>query len=86
FAGYLRFNENWGFSIYEDYEMATGIINEQDYAIHRDLSSWTASLGIQARNNGGGKTSVGLILTFTLKDLPRFGLPADLNVGQVFGE
>jgi LPS-assembly protein len=76
---YFRINDNWGFSIFEEYEAAVGLLQEQRYIIHRDLSSWVASFGFVARDNGGGKRDVGVQLILTLKDLPRFGLPIDLN-------
>jgi LPS-assembly protein len=83
---YLRFNDNWGFSIYEDYEFKTGTLNQQTYTIHRDLSSWVGALGLNIRNNGSGKQQVAVVLSFTLKDLPRFGLPLSLDVGSALGE
>jgi LPS-assembly protein len=86
FTGYLRLNENWGISIYEDYEAATGIVNEQTYTLHRDLSSWTAAIGIDRKNDGAGKQSLELFVTFTLKDLPHFGIPFRENVGGQLGE
>jgi lipopolysaccharide export system protein LptA len=76
---YYRLNDNWGFSVYENYEAQIGRFQEQRYIIHRDLSSWTASLGVIAINNGGGKQNIGVQLILTLKDLPRFGLPIDLT-------
>ena len=45
----------------------------QSYQIHRDLSSWTAALGLVVRDNkvnGFGSTEFGVLLTFTLKDFP----------------
>ena len=86
FYSYLRLNDNWGFSLYEDYQFKTGIVNQQTYAIHRDLSSWVGSLGFNITNNGSGKTNIALVLTFTLKDLPRLGLPINLDVGNAIGE
>jgi hypothetical protein len=83
---YMRLNDNWGFSIYEDYQFKTGLFNRQTYTIHRDLSSWVAALGLNLQNNGAGKNEVALVLTFTLKDLPRFGLPVNLDVGNAIGE
>ncbi len=85
FYTYLRLNDNWGFSLYEDYQFKTGIVNRQTYAIHRDLSSWVSSLGFDITNNGAGKTQIAVVLTFTLKDLPRFGLPINLDVGNTLG-
>ena len=73
FRGYLRLNENWGFSVYEQYEAALGQLQVQQYFIHRDLSSWVAGLGVTANNNGSGKVSIGVAFTLTLKDLPQFG-------------
>lgn len=86
FYTYLRLNENWGFSVYEDYEFKTGMVNQQTYAVHRDLSSWASSIGLNITNNGSGKHQIALVVTFTLKDLPRFGLPINLNVGNAIGE
>jgi LPS-assembly protein len=86
FYSYLRLNDNWGFSIFEDYEFKTGILNQQTYSIHRDLSSWVGALGLNVTNNGSGKHQLSVVLTFTLKDLPRFGLPLNLNVGSALGE
>jgi len=86
FYSYLRLNDNWGFSLYEDYQFKTGIVNQQTYAIHRDLSSWVGSLGFNITNNGAGKTQIAVVLTFTLKDLPRLGLPINLDVGSALGE
>ena len=86
FYTYLRLNENWGFSVYEDYEFKTGMVNQQTYAVHRDLSSWASSFGLNITNNGSGKHQIAVVLTFTLKDLPRFGLPINLNVGSAIGE
>jgi LPS-assembly protein len=83
---YLRLNDNWGFSIYEDYEFRTGILNQQTYTLHRDLSSWVGALGLNIKNNGSGRQSVALVLSFTLKDLPRFGLPLSLDVGSAVGQ
>jgi LPS-assembly protein len=86
FYTYLRLNDNWGFSFYEDYQFKTGIVNLQQYSIHRDLSSWVGSLGFNIANNGAGKTQIAVVLTFTLKDLPRIGLPINLDVGNALGE
>jgi hypothetical protein len=86
FYAYLRMNENWGFSVYEDYEFKTGLLNQQTYSLHRDLSSWVGAFGLNITNNGSGKSQISLVLSFTLKDLPRLGLPVNLNVGSALGE
>ena len=77
FGGYYRINDNWGVGVSEQYEGATGVLEQQRYSIYRDLTSWVASLGAVVRDNGGVK-EYGVLLTFTLKALPKFSF--DLNV------
>jgi LPS-assembly protein len=76
FGGYYRINDNWGFGFLEQYEAETSILEQQRYSVYRDLTSWVASLGAIIQNNGGVK-EYGVLLTFTLKAFPKFGL--DLN-------
>lgn len=80
FGAYYRINDNWAFSFTDQYEFATSTMQMQDYAIHRDLSSWVASLGLSMRENINTITrqsvnDLGVVLTFTLKDLPTLRLP-----------
>ncbi len=75
-GGYYRINDNWGVGFLEQYEATTNIVEQQRYSIYRDLTSWVASLGAVIRNNGGVK-EYGVLLTFTLKAFPQFGV--DLN-------
>lgn len=78
FSAYFRMNDNWAFSLRETYEFTDSVLESQRYEIHRDLSSWVASLGVIARNSSSGDkevTDFGVILTFTLKDLPDVKLP-----------
>ena len=75
-GGYWRIDDNWGVGFLEQYEANTNIIEQQRYSVYRDLTSWVASLGAIVRNNGGVK-EYGVLLTFTLKAFPKFGL--DLN-------
>jgi len=76
-SAYYRIDANWAVGAYGRYEASTGFIEEQRYSVYRDLTSWVASLGAVIRNNGSVK-EYGLLLTFTLKALPKFGF--DLNV------
>lgn len=73
-GGYMRFDENWGFSFRETYEFDDSVLESQRYELHRDLSSWTASLGFVVRDNRG-VNDYGVLLTFTLKDLPNVRIP-----------
>jgi hypothetical protein len=79
FGTYYRINDNWGFSIAEQYEMADHTLEQQTYQIHRDLSSWIATFGLLFRNNAtstvASKTEFGFMITFTLKDLPQISIP-----------
>jgi hypothetical protein len=76
FGGYYRINDNWGIGVSEQYEGTSGILEQQRYSIYRDLTSWVASIGAIIRDNGGVK-EYGVLLTFTLKALPKFSF--DLN-------
>jgi hypothetical protein len=85
FSGYYRINDNWAFSLQEQYEFETNTLEAQTYQISRDLSSWVASVGLTLQDNGGGKENVGVILTFTLKDLPSARLPLNLDPNSIPG-
>jgi hypothetical protein len=75
-GGYYRIDDNWGIGFSEQYEGTTGVLEQQRYSIYRDLTSWVASVGAIIRDNGGVK-EYGVLLTFTLKALPKFSF--DLN-------
>ena len=50
-------------------------------------AAFIGSLGLNIVNNGSGtKPQIAVVVSFTLKDLPRFGLPINLNVGNAIGE
>jgi hypothetical protein len=88
FGGYFRLNDKWGFSFRETYEFRDSLLENQRYELHRDLSSWIASLGVLATNNSsGGKNAnqYGVILTFTLKDIPDIKLPISLDPSSLGG-
>jgi len=74
-TGYYQVNENWGVSVTEEYEFKTQVLEWQRYEIHRDLSSWIASLGLAVRDNNPNATEYALLLTFTLKAFPLINLP-----------
>jgi lipopolysaccharide assembly outer membrane protein LptD (OstA) len=84
FAAYYRFDDNWAFSMRETYEFNDSLLQNQRYELHRDLSSWIASLGFVVRANSNSATGkevndYGVILTFTLKDLPDVKLPISFD-------
>jgi len=84
FGGYYRINDNWAFSFAEQYEFETSTLEAQTYSVSRDLSSWIASFGLSVQDNGG-QQNVGVILTFTLKDLPSVRLPAAFDPSTIAG-
>ena len=79
-GGYYRLNENWGIGVQEQYEATTRILESQRYSVYRDLTSWVASVGAIIRDNGGVK-EYGVLLTFTLKALPKFSLDLNFDPG-----
>lgn len=84
FGAYYRLNDNWALSMNEQYEMQEHTLQSQTYQIHRDLSSWTASLGVMIRDNrvsGLGALEYGVMLTFTLKDFPQISTPFSFSTG-----
>ena len=79
-GGYCRLDDNWGVAVQEQYEAQTRTIEQQRYALYRDLTSWVASLGAVIRDNGGVK-EYGVLLTFTLKAFPKLGLDLNFDPG-----
>ena len=84
-SGYYRINDHWAVGAYDRYEASTGFLEEQRYTIYRDLTSWVASLGAVIRNNGGVK-EYGVLLTFTVKALPKFQFNLNFDPGAPGGE
>jgi hypothetical protein len=83
FSAFWRVNDHWSMSAQELYNVQPGqpsaLIYER-YMIHRDLSSWIVSLGVEVRNNqaqgtSSQQTQYGALLSLTLKDLPQVTLP-----------
>ncbi|MDQ6626802.1 MAG: hypothetical protein M3Y69_11805 [Verrucomicrobiota bacterium] len=79
-SAYWRVDDNWGLGIYERYEANTGFVEEQRLSVHRDLTSWVASVSAVIRNNGSRK-DYGVLLTFTLKALPKFSFDLNFDPG-----
>lgn len=76
---YTRFNDNWGFSMNHVFEGDDGTMEFQSYSITRDLTSWIVSVGGMMRNNRGGQTDSGIMLSLTLKDFPSVTIPLDID-------
>jgi len=77
---YLRLGDSWGLSTVHSFEAEDSTLEYQSYRIHRDLTSWTASLGaVVLAGRGTQEDAFGLVLTFTLKDFPDVTIPLDFN-------
>lgn len=83
---YTRLSDNWGFSTAHRYESDDGTLEYQQYSIHRDLASWTASLGGIIRDNRDLENEYGVILSLTLKAFPKASLPVDFQPGGLGAE
>jgi len=79
-GGYARINDNWAVSVLQQIEVKDGTLESQEYMIHRDMTSWVASVGAVVRDNRG-VDEIGVMFTITLKDFPQFSLPFNLNPG-----
>jgi LPS-assembly protein len=69
----FRLNENWGLRAYHYFDASSGTLREQDYAIYRDMRSWTAALTFILRNSPGVPQDFTVAVTFWLKAFPKAG-------------
>jgi len=82
FQAYYRVNDNWGLSMYQQYETFSQVWQYQRYMVHRDLSDWIVSLGVQRRANSGGDDAWGVVFALSNKDVPQATLPIQQDLGQ----
>jgi len=80
---YTRLSDNWGVSSAHRFEADDGTLEFQQYSIHRDLASWTMSLGGIIRDNRNGQNEYGMLMSLTLKAFPRVSLPLDFQPGTL---
>lgn len=80
---YYQATSNWGVSAQGTYEAEDNTILLQRYMVHRDLSSWILSAGVEVRENRGqnADTEYGVLFTMTLKDAPQISLPLAFDPG-----
>ena len=81
-GAYYRLNDNWSAAFTERYEFADHLLEAQSYTVFRDLSSFVASLGFTVRDNSG-INDYGLLLSFTLKGVPKVSLPVGFDVNSI---
>ena len=83
---YTRLSDDWGFSTSHRFEADDGTLEYQQYTLHRDLASWTASIGAIVRDNRNGRDEYGILLSLTLKAFPKVSLPVDFQPGSLGAE
>jgi hypothetical protein len=71
---YSRINRDWGFGTRHTYELDDGVLEYQQYTVHRNLGQWVGGLGFNMRDNRL-KSEYGLVFMLTLKDFPSVSLP-----------
>ena len=71
---YSKINLDWGFGTRHTYEMDDGVLEYQQYTLHRDLGQWVAGLGLTMRDTRR-KDEYGVVFFLTLKDFPSVSLP-----------
>lgn len=74
-SAYYRLNDNWGCSVQEQFDTTQGLWMYQRYYIHRDLSAWIASAGVEMRKNQGQPWVPSIVALFTLKAAPQVTVP-----------
>jgi len=76
---YARISESWGLSFYQQWELDDNTLEVQQYSVHHDFDSWTASLGFIIRNHREAKDEYGIMLNFTLKEFPSVRIPLSID-------
>jgi LPS-assembly protein len=76
----FRVSDNWSMSFEENFEAVTSQMRFQRYTIDRDLRSWVASLSLVVRDREP-TNDVAILLTLSLKDVPKFRLPLHFDPG-----
>lgn len=83
---YTQLSDNWGFSTSHRFESDDKTLEYQQYSFHRDLASWTASIGGIVRDNRDGQNEYGILFSLTLKAFPRVSIPVDFQPGGLGAE
>ncbi len=71
---YHRFNEEWGAGTLHRWEFEDSTLEFQQYSLHRNLDSWSFTMGLFSRDNTD-ETEFGVLFGFTLTDFPSVSLP-----------
>jgi LPS-assembly protein len=79
---YYRLDDNWGYRMEDDYNAATGHLQQQMYTIYHDMRSWTAAIIFRVIDNTTGPTDYTVAFTFSLKATPSTHLGQDTVTGS----
>lgn len=74
FSLYKRINENWGVGSLHAFEMDDGVLEVQQYTIHRNLGNWIIGAGFTHRDNRV-RDEYGVVFSISLRDFPSMALP-----------
>jgi LPS-assembly protein len=75
---YARINEQWGFGMFQLWELDDGTLEIEQYTLHRDLGNWVAGVGFTHRDNRVND-EYGVVFSLTLKDFPAVSLPFEVD-------
>lgn len=73
-----RFNQKWNFRVYERFDLDTGTLREQEFAVQRDLHSWLMDVNFNSTRGQGDE----ILVVFTLKAFPELGLDVGTSYNQ----
>jgi len=75
---YHRLNANWGVGMLQQWEFDDGILELEQYTLHRNYDNWIVSAGLTHRNNRI-RDEYGFMVNFTLKDFPTVSVPFTID-------
>lgn len=67
---FYRMNENWQFEARQSFEVDDGKLEEMDYTLYRDLTSWQVALTLAQRDFRERSVENSIYMTWTLKAFP----------------
>ena len=84
---FVRFSDNWGARMTDNFNLVTSRLQEQFYSIYRDLRSWTSALTFRVTNDEGNSPDFTVAFTLSLKASPATAVGEDVaNRYHLIGE
>jgi hypothetical protein len=84
---FVRFSDNWGARMTDNFNLVTSRLQEQFYSIYRDLRSWTSALTFRVTNDEGNSPDFTVAFTLSLKASPATTVGEDVaNRYRLVGE